>query len=82
MYNFYREDWLVDRLARTVGEAFGHTPCVDVLRGRQAVITAGLTADDQRCAPGSARPGRARRPPPTTTRSSTCSDRRSRRSTW
>ena len=30
MYNYYREPWLVDRLARTVGEVFGHEPCVDI----------------------------------------------------
>jgi SAM-dependent methyltransferase len=50
MYNTYREDWLVGRLVRTVSEAFGHAPCVD-LRGRvQAVITVGATPADQRCA--------------------------------
>jgi SAM-dependent methyltransferase len=51
MYNFYREDWLVGRLARTVGEAFGHDPCVDVLPAVQAVITAGRTTADQYCGP-------------------------------
>ncbi|MFI7612584.1 spermidine synthase [Nonomuraea terrae] len=59
MYNYYRESWLVDRLASTVQSAFGHKPCVDVVStaGHQAVITAGLTAADQRCAaewPGAA----------------------------
>jgi SAM-dependent methyltransferase len=49
MYNSYRQDWLIGRLARTVSEAFGHQPCVDTLTGVQAVITAGLTARDQRC---------------------------------
>ena len=29
MYNSYREDWLIGRLANTVDEAFGHQPCVD-----------------------------------------------------
>jgi spermidine synthase len=28
MYNYYREPWLVDRLARTLEEAYGHPPCV------------------------------------------------------
>ncbi len=65
MYNYYRESWLVDRLAATMQRAFGHKPCVDVVStaGQQAVITAGLTAADQRCAaewPGAA-PGT---PPP------------------
>ncbi|MEV4396197.1 spermidine synthase [Nonomuraea sp. NPDC049607] len=59
MYNYYRESWLVDRLASTMQAAFGHKPCVDVVStaGQQAVITAGLTASDQRCAsewPGAA----------------------------
>ncbi|GAB2921949.1 spermidine synthase [Nonomuraea fastidiosa] len=59
MYNYYRESWLVDRLAATMQRAFGHAPCVDVVStaGQQAVITAGLTAADQRCAtewPGAA----------------------------
>ncbi|MEV4077127.1 spermidine synthase [Nonomuraea fuscirosea] len=59
MYNYYRESWLVDRLASTMQRAFGHKPCVDVVStaGQQAVITAGLGAADQRCAtewPGAA----------------------------
>ncbi|GAA1651070.1 hypothetical protein GCM10009733_055120 [Nonomuraea maheshkhaliensis] len=59
MYNYYRESWLVDRLASTMQRAFGHKPCVDVVStaGQQAVITAGLAATDQRCAtewPGAA----------------------------
>ncbi|MEU9836525.1 spermidine synthase [Streptosporangium sp. NPDC048047] len=51
MYNYYREGWLVDRLAATAQAAFGHKPCVDVVSqaGQQAVITAGLTAADQSC---------------------------------
>jgi spermidine synthase len=59
MYNYYRESWLVDRLASTVQAAFGHKPCVDVVStaGQQAVITAGVSASAQRCAaewPGAA----------------------------
>ncbi|MGN9780547.1 spermidine synthase [Nonomuraea sp. ZG12] len=52
MYNYYRESWLVDRLASTVQSAFGHKPCVDVVSvsGQQAVITAGATPAAQRCA--------------------------------
>ncbi|MEV5410356.1 spermidine synthase [Thermopolyspora sp. NPDC052614] len=51
MYNYYREQWLVDRLAATAQAAFGHRPCVDTVGGgHQAVITAGLTPADQRCA--------------------------------
>ena len=37
MYNYYREDWLVDRLAGTLESVFGHSPCVDsIRRGWQA----------------------------------------------
>lgn len=50
MYNYYREDWLIDRLANTAATAFGHTPCVDTFDGAQAVITVGLTPADQACA--------------------------------
>lgn len=51
MYNYYREQWLVDRLAATAEAAFGHRPCVDhVGGGHQAVITVGRTPADQRCA--------------------------------
>ena len=32
MYNFYREDWLVDRLAGTLQEVYGREPCVDIVR--------------------------------------------------
>ena len=52
MYNYYREDRLIDRLGGTVADAFGHDPCMDRVgnAGGQAVISAGLTADDQSCA--------------------------------
>ena len=33
MYNYYREDWLIDRLAGTAAAAFGHAPCVDTFAG-------------------------------------------------
>lgn len=29
MYNYYREDWLIDRLANTLGSVFGTPPCLD-----------------------------------------------------
>ena len=50
MYNYYRDDWLIDRLAGTVQRAFGHTPCVDEFGGATATITAALNASDQSCA--------------------------------
>ncbi|HEY2803746.1 MAG TPA: spermidine synthase [Actinomycetota bacterium] len=41
MYNFYRESWLVDRLANTVRVVFGHSPCVDTppVAGHLALLT-------------------------------------------
>jgi hypothetical protein len=67
MYNFYRENWLIDRLASTAEQAFGHKPCVDALNDelRQAVITAGLEPADQRC--GRAWQGAAAGTPPPAT---------------
>jgi Spermine/spermidine synthase domain len=56
MYNYYREDRLIDRLGGTVADVFGHDPCVDRVGtgGGQAVISAGLTTGDQSCAPNQA----------------------------
>ena len=39
MYNYYRENWLIDRLAGTAAAAFGHEPCVDSFAAHQAVVT-------------------------------------------
>lgn len=50
MYNYYREGWLIDRLANTAATAFGHAPCVDTYDNAQAVITVGVTPADQACA--------------------------------
>ena len=49
LYNYYREPWLVGRLARTMTEVFGHQPCVDLTARSRAVITASVRQDDQRC---------------------------------
>jgi SAM-dependent methyltransferase len=49
MYNYYREPWLIDRLARTVQSAFGHAPCVDTFAGAQAVISVGVNPSAQKC---------------------------------
>jgi SAM-dependent methyltransferase len=49
MYNYYREPWLIDRLAGTAADAFGHSPCVDTFAGAQAVISVGMTEADQQC---------------------------------
>ena len=54
MYNYYREDWLINRLAGTVAEVFGHDPCLDRFTAVQslAVIAVGKSADNAVCAPG------------------------------
>ena len=49
MYNYYRETWLIDRLAGTAAKVFGHAPCVDTFAGAQAVITVGMTQAAQTC---------------------------------
>jgi SAM-dependent methyltransferase len=49
MYNYYRDNWLIDRLVGTVGQAFGHTPCVDEFGGAQATITAAVDEANQAC---------------------------------
>jgi SAM-dependent methyltransferase len=50
MYNFYREQWLVDRLAGTLDTVFGHTPCLLSNPGSSlAVMVAGLAPSDQQC---------------------------------
>ncbi len=41
MYNYYREQWLVDRLAGTLEQVYGHPPCIDSTGrvGHFAVLT-------------------------------------------
>ena len=54
MYNYYRENWLIDRLGGTVADVFGHQPCLDRVGGwggGQAVIAAALEQASQSCAP-------------------------------
>jgi hypothetical protein len=66
MYNFYRQQWLVDRLAGTLDDVFGHPPCVyeNPAANTLAVMTAGLTSADQACAQTWVRT--ASTPPPAT----------------
>jgi hypothetical protein len=54
MYNYYREPWLINRLAGTVDEVFGHAPCLDTFTAVQsmAVISTGKNQDNVVCAPG------------------------------
>jgi SAM-dependent methyltransferase len=49
MYNYYRDNWLIDRLVGTVTQAFGHAPCVDEFGGAQATITAAVNEAHQSC---------------------------------
>jgi hypothetical protein len=53
MYNYYREPWLINRLAGTLDEVFGHAPCLDTFTAVQslAAITIGKQADNAVCAP-------------------------------
>ena len=50
MYNFYRENWLIGRLAGTAATVFGHQPCVDSFTEHQAVVAVALRASNQTCA--------------------------------
>ncbi|MCW2761899.1 MAG: spermidine synthase [Marmoricola sp.] len=50
MYNYYREDWLIDRLAGTAATVFGHEPCVDNFAEHQAVVSVALKQTNQACA--------------------------------
>jgi hypothetical protein len=49
LYNFYREDWLISRLARTIESAFAVTPCVvDAgVEGRLALLAVGPGPSDR-----------------------------------
>ncbi len=50
MYNYYRESWLIDRLAGTAATVFGHAPCVDNFASHQAVVAVALQESNQACA--------------------------------
>ncbi len=52
MYNYYREDWLINRLAGTLDQVFGHPPCIDRFTAVQslAVLAIGKNADNAVCA--------------------------------
>jgi len=54
MYNYYREPWLVNRLAGTLEEVFGHDPCLDTFTAVQslAVISIGKQPQNAVCAEG------------------------------
>ncbi len=52
MYNYYREDWLVDRLGGTAAAAFGHDPCIHTVSGATAVVSIARDPAMQHCPPG------------------------------
>ncbi len=49
MYNYYREPWLIDRLAGTAQKVFGHEPCVDTWADAQAVVSVAMKQGSQSC---------------------------------
>ena len=49
MYNYYRQTWLLDRLANTAREAFGHAPCLNTAQNVLGMITIGGNASALRC---------------------------------
>ena len=63
MYNYYRERWLIDRLAGTVQTAYGHPPCIDEVGGL-ALIAASRNPDVLACPQGQLWAGAIDTPPP------------------
>ena len=53
MYNFYREDWLIDRLTRMMNETFGVSPCVERVgdQGGLAVLSVATNPAALDCSP-------------------------------
>lgn len=51
MYNFYRQEWLIDRLAGTLQAAYGHAPCIDSVGkyGKFALLMASANASSLQC---------------------------------
>jgi len=45
MYNYYREEWLIERLARMLGETFGVAPCVQVI-GEESGLAVLMASED------------------------------------
>jgi hypothetical protein len=52
MYNYYRENWLIDRFARTLEVAFAQRPCIDSVGQTAwfALLMDGLKPGDVACA--------------------------------
>jgi spermine/spermidine synthase len=66
-YNYYREQWLIDRLAGTLQQVYGRAPCVDSVGqyGRLAVLMASSSATALQC-PTTWQPTSTTTPPPVT----------------
>ena len=65
MYNYYRTNWLKDRLANTLQVAFGHTPCINTegLHKQQlSVLTIGVNQGAVQCVRTWHRPADALQP--------------------
>lgn len=58
-YNYYRQEWLVDRLAGTLRSVYGHSPCLDSTGriGKLALLSASVDATAINC-PSTWSPGR------------------------
>jgi hypothetical protein len=65
-YNYYREQWLVDRLAGTLQQVYGHPPCLDSVGqlGRLALLMASASPSALQC-PTTWQPASATPPPAT-----------------
>src|SRR5439155_13964639 len=66
-YNYYREQWLIDRLAGTLQQVYGRAPCVDSVGafGRLALLMASSSATALQC-PATWQPASTTAPPPAT----------------
>jgi hypothetical protein len=64
MYNYYRQQWLLDRFARTLREVFGQRPCVTQY-GRLSLLLAGVGPGAVHCRTVWT-PGNRSIPPPAT----------------
>ena len=49
MYNYYRQTWLLDRLANTARVAFGHAPCLNTSQNVLGMITIGVSTSAVAC---------------------------------
>ncbi|MBD3002837.1 spermidine synthase [Streptomyces sp. 5-10] len=57
MYNYYRQNWLIDRFGSTLTSVFGHAPCITHYGGKKAaILVAGVTSGDQSCTASAWRP--------------------------